>query len=151
MAKEELAARQAAYHAQIDPHGRGSAIYEVILGAQDGIVNVLGVMLGVAAASNNARFAIAAGCASALAESLSMGAVAYTASVAEDDRYRAERAREYRHIREVPAIEREEVREIYESQRVSRRPTRSHRHDGHIEPRRMGSHHDDRRARPRAH
>jgi VIT1/CCC1 family predicted Fe2+/Mn2+ transporter len=48
-----------------------------------------------------------------VAESISMAAVAYTTSVAENDVYRAEQEREYRHVRAVPALEREEIRALY--------------------------------------
>src|SRR3989338_5827628 len=51
---------------------------EIILGGQDGLVNVLGVILGVAAASSSTQLVIVAGLAAAFAESISMGAVAYT-------------------------------------------------------------------------
>lgn len=54
---------------------------DVILGGQDGIVNVLGVTLGVAAASADTRIVLAAGLAATFAESFSMAAVAYTASL----------------------------------------------------------------------
>lgn len=90
------------------------SLSDIILGGQDGVVNVLGVLLGVAAASASARVVLAAGLATAFAESLSMAAVAYTATVAQADVYRSERAREYRHVREVPTLERLEVRELYE-------------------------------------
>jgi hypothetical protein len=39
------------YHLHGDPHHRASALSDVILGGQDGLVNVLGVILGVAAAT----------------------------------------------------------------------------------------------------
>ncbi len=104
---------QVAYHSRVDPHGRGASMADVILGAQDGLVNVLGVLLGVAAASGSTRVALAAASAAAVAESLSMGAVAYTSSVAEGDVFRAEQQREYRHLKQVPTLEREEVRELY--------------------------------------
>ncbi len=42
-----------------------------------------------------------------------MAAVAYTSTLARADAYRSEREREYRHVRRVPALEREEVRELY--------------------------------------
>ncbi len=101
------------HHGRVDPHRRGSRLSDVILGGQDGLVNVLGVILGVAAASHNARLVLAAGLAATFAESVSMAAVAYTSSVAEGDRYESERAREYRHVRQVPSIEREEIRALY--------------------------------------
>ena len=39
------------YHDVVDPHKRGARSAEFIRGAQDGLVNTLGVVLGVAAAS----------------------------------------------------------------------------------------------------
>ena len=105
---------QRQHHARIDPHRPGSWLSDIILGGQDGVVNVLGVLLGVAAASASARIVLAAGLATACAESISMAAVAYTSTVAQADVYKSERAREYRHVREVPALERAEVRELYE-------------------------------------
>ena len=103
----------AAHHARIDPHTRGSRLADTILGGQDGLVNVLGVILGVAAASSSARLVLAAGLAATFAESVSMAGVAYTSSLAEGDLYESERAREYRHVRNVPSLEREEIRALY--------------------------------------
>lgn len=97
----------------IDPHARDSRLSEIILGGQDGLVNVLGVILGVAAATSDARIVLAAGMAATFAESVSMGAVAYTSTRAEDDLYRSEQEREYRHIRIAPELEEKEIREIY--------------------------------------
>jgi predicted membrane protein (TIGR00267 family) len=85
----------------------------VILGGQDGLVNVLGVILGVAAATQDARIVIAAGLAATFAESISMGAVAYTSTLAENDLYHSEKEREYRHIHLAPDVEVEEIRDIY--------------------------------------
>jgi vacuolar iron transporter family protein len=106
---------QLAHHGRVDPHRRGSALSNVILGGQDGVVNVLGVLLGVAAASGSTRIVLAAGLATTFAGSISMAAVAYTTTVARVDIYRSERAREYRHVRTVPALERDEVRSLYAS------------------------------------
>lgn len=92
---------------------RESALSDIILGGQDGLVNVLGVILGIAAASGDARLVLAGGLAATVAESVSMGAVAYTATLAERDHYLAELERERREIRELPEVETEEVREIY--------------------------------------
>jgi predicted membrane protein (TIGR00267 family) len=85
----------------------------VILGGQDGLVNVLGVILGVAAATSDARIVLAAGFAATFAESVSMAAVAYTSTQADQALYESERARERRHIQDVPALEREELCKIY--------------------------------------
>lgn len=96
-----------------DLHRQASAMSDIILGGQDGLVNVLGVILGVAAATNDSRIVLVAGLAATFAESVSMGAVAYTSTMADADFYESEREREYRHIRETPHFEREEVRAIY--------------------------------------
>jgi len=105
---------QVRLHDHHDPHRHESRLADVILGGQDGLVNVLGVILGVAAATQDARIVIAAGLAATFAESISMGAVAYTSRLASDDLYLSEREREYRHIHLAPDVEIEEVRDIYQ-------------------------------------
>jgi predicted membrane protein (TIGR00267 family) len=107
--------RERVLHQRSDPHGRVSRLADVILGGQDGLVNVLGIVLGVAVAYGDARVILTAGLAAAFAESVSMGAVAYTATLAEADFYESERDREHRHIRRYPNQEKEEIREIYNS------------------------------------
>ena len=107
---------QRAYHAQTDPHLHGTSLAQLILGGQDGVVNVLGVLLGVSAAGGGSRIVVAAGLATAFAGALSMAAVAYTSALAQADVYRSEREREYRHVRAVPTLERAEVRDIYARQ-----------------------------------
>src|SRR5512140_2929995 len=102
-------------HDHIDPHARSSRLSEVILGGQDGLVNVLGVILGVAAATSDPRIVMAAGMAATFAESVSMGAVAYTSTQADRALYESEMAREHRHVHLVPAIERDEIRKIYQA------------------------------------
>ena len=103
------------HHTQTDPHKRASGLSDFILGAQDGLVNVLGVVLGIAAATSDARIVLVAGLATTFAESISMGAVAYTTTLADADLYQSEREREYRHIKETPHLEIKEIRDIYEN------------------------------------
>ena len=97
---------QERHHAAVDPHVRGRWLSDVILGAQDGLVNTLGVVLGVAAASGLTRVVLASGLAAAFAESASMAAVAYTSSLARGDLFRSEKAREERHVLHDPRIPR---------------------------------------------
>jgi VIT1/CCC1 family predicted Fe2+/Mn2+ transporter len=106
---------QVRIHDHQDPHRHESRLADVILGGQDGLVNVLGVILGVAAATRDTRIVVAAGLAATFAESISMGAVAYTSTLANDDLYLSEREREYRHIHIAPDVEIEEIRDIYRS------------------------------------
>ena len=101
------------FHKNHDPHRYESSLADVILGGQDGLVNVLGIVLGVAAATSDPRIVLVAGLAATFAESVSMAAVAYTSTLAETAHYESEREREYRHVRMVPAVEKEEIREIY--------------------------------------
>lgn len=96
-----------------EKHGAGAKLYNVILGGQDGVVNVLGLVLGVATATNDARIVLISGLASTFAESLSMGAVAYTSSKAARDYYKSEFAREKSEITQVPEEEKQEIRDIY--------------------------------------
>ena len=101
-------------HTYLDPHQRSASILsDIILGGQDGLVNVLGVILGIAAATGDPHLVLIAGLAATFAESVSMGAVAFTSTLAEADYYDSELERELRHIKQVPKLEREEVRQIY--------------------------------------
>lgn len=113
MGKYELHREELQHHTDIDPHNRASILPDVILGGQDGLVNVLGVILGVAAATQDVYLVLVAGLSATFAESVSMGAVAYTSTLADADYYESEREREYRHIEEVPELEEKEIRDIY--------------------------------------
>jgi len=95
-------------------HRVGTRLSDIILGGQDGIVNVLGLVLGVAAASGSPRIIIAAALSTTFAESLSMAAVSYTSTQADRDYYKGQVEREKDHIQRFTDIEREEIRQIYE-------------------------------------
>lgn len=68
-------------------HPLAAKVHDLILGGQDGLVNVLGVVLGVAAATMSTRVVLIAGLAATFAESISMGAVAYTSAKAAREYY----------------------------------------------------------------
>lgn len=57
-------------------------LQDAILGGQDGLVNVLGLSLGVFASTTDPKLVIVAGLAAMFAESISMGACAYTSAKA---------------------------------------------------------------------
>jgi vacuolar iron transporter family protein len=102
-------------HGEEHPHP--TLLSDFILGSQDGLVNVLGILLGLVAASTvvhpiDTRIIIIAGLSALAAESLAMAAVAYTSTYSRLRLYRAEREREIREMREVPELERNEVRVI---------------------------------------
>ena len=102
---------------QLFPHKEtetlGYEIKDIILGAQDGLVNVLGVILAVAAATTSTRLVIIAGLPATFAESISMAAVAYTSTKSLKSFYQSELEREKREIEELPNHEKEEIRQIY--------------------------------------
>jgi vacuolar iron transporter family protein len=95
------------------PHRTKNALRDVILGGQDGLVNMLGIALGVVAAGGSNRVLVVTGIAAAITESISMGAVAYTSFGSERDFYLAERETEQSEISSDPEEERDEIREIY--------------------------------------
>lgn len=96
----------------VEAHKRPGVLSDFILGSQDGIVNVLGVILGVAIASQNFRIILAGGLAATFAESISMGAVVYTSTLARRDHYLAELERERHEMQDMPEMETEEIRVI---------------------------------------
>jgi len=77
-------------------------------------VNVLGILLGLTAATSDLRLIFVAALAALGAESISMGAVAYTSTLARRKQYLKEVSREKAEMREVPEAERREVREIFQ-------------------------------------
>lgn len=98
-----------------EPHriARGEIFRNVILGGQDGVVNVLGIVLGVATATSSSQLVLLAGLAATFAESVSMAAVAYTSSRAVVENYEAERRREIDEMDHLADAERKEVEDIY--------------------------------------
>jgi VIT1/CCC1 family predicted Fe2+/Mn2+ transporter len=96
-----------------EKHSTNNSLRDVILGGQDGLVNMLGIALGVVAASGSTHVLVVTGIAAAITESISMGAVAYTSFGSDRDFYLAERAREQNEIEAQPDDEREEIKEIY--------------------------------------
>jgi len=96
-----------------EKHSTNNSLRDVILGGQDGLVNMLGIALGVVAASGSTHVLVVTGVAAAITESISMGAVAYTSFGSDRDFYLAEKAREQKEIESDPDDERDEIREIY--------------------------------------
>ena len=91
----------------------GPLLKDAILGGQDGLVNVLGIVLGISVATQDLHIIFVGGLAATVAESVSMGAVVYTSTKAAKEYYYAELERERREIETVPDLETEEIREIY--------------------------------------
>jgi VIT1/CCC1 family predicted Fe2+/Mn2+ transporter len=92
---------------------RTNWLRDVILGGQDGLVNILGIILGVIAGGGSRGVLLAAGFSAALTESISMGAVGYTSANSQRDYYQAQEAQERSEIDATPEAERRELRGIY--------------------------------------
>jgi VIT1/CCC1 family predicted Fe2+/Mn2+ transporter len=86
-----------------------------ILGCQDGLVNVLGILLGLTAATSDVKLIFVGALAALGAESISMGAVAYTSTLARRKQYLKELNREKTEIKDVPHLEKKEVRDVFAS------------------------------------
>jgi vacuolar iron transporter family protein len=95
-----------------EAHPHPTLLSDFILGSQDGLVNVLGILLGLVAAESPMKIIVVGALAALAAESISMGAVAYTSTLSRRKLYLAEIDREKREMQEVPEMEREEVRVI---------------------------------------
>jgi len=94
-------------------HRKSFRISDIILGGQDGLVTILGLLLGLAAATKSSRIIVAGGLATIFAETLSMAAVAYTSRMADRDHYAAERAQEIKDIKVMTEMERQDIVDIY--------------------------------------
>jgi predicted membrane protein (TIGR00267 family) len=94
-------------------HRKSFRLSDIILGGQDGLVTILGLLLGLAAATKSSRIIIAGGLATIFAETLSMAAVAYTSRMADRDHYAAERAQEIKDIKIMTEVERQDIIDIY--------------------------------------
>src|SRR2546422_4835046 len=103
---DEIQARERA------THPKPTVLSDFILWGQDGIVNVLGIILGLSAATRDVRIILVATLAALGAESIAMGAVAYTSTRARRRLYLSQAVQERREMKEIPQTERDEVRGI---------------------------------------
>src|SRR2546425_2657118 len=95
-----------------EKHAQPGLLSDFILGSQDGLVNVLGVILGVAIASyrypNPIAIILAGGPAAAFPESVSMGAGPCPSTGGPRGHYAAEGERERAEMQDPPGLERNE-------------------------------------------
>ncbi len=96
-----------------EPHSSHSFLSDFILGSQDGLVNVLGILLGISAATSDVRIIFVGALAALGAESISMGAVAYTSTLARRRQYQKAASHELLETKQDPAMEIKEVRDIF--------------------------------------
>jgi VIT1/CCC1 family predicted Fe2+/Mn2+ transporter len=101
-----------------EPHSdslgaRLNALRAAVLGANDGIVSIAGLVMGVAGATTDERTIFVAGLAGLVAGALSMGAGEFVSVSTQRDTERALIAKETRELREEPEEELAELTDIY--------------------------------------
>ncbi|MDB6183236.1 VIT1/CCC1 transporter family protein [Paracoccus fistulariae] len=98
-----------------DPHyiTRSNWLRAAVLGANDGIVSVSSLVVGVAAADPSPRAVLIAGVAGLAAGAMSMAAGEYVSVSSQSDTERADIEREREALRETPEAEFEELKAIY--------------------------------------
>src|SRR5689334_20603437 len=90
-----------------------------VLGANDGIVSVAGIVVGVAGATSDRGTIFTAGTAGLVAGALSMAAGEYVSVSTQRDTEKALLDKERRELREMPEEELRELAEIYEGKGLS--------------------------------
>ncbi len=90
-----------------------------VLGANDGIVSVAAIIVGVAAADSSRSAIITAGVAGLVAGAASMAAGEYVSVSSQADAERADLALEQQELRSDPIGERAELAEIYRARGLS--------------------------------
>ena len=110
-----------------DPHyiTRNGWLRAAVLGANDGIVSVSALVVGVAASGPDPRMILIAGVAGLVAGAMSMAAGEYVSVSSQSDTERADIKREEMALRDTPEAEFEELVEIYRSRGLSSETART--------------------------
>ena len=101
------------WHAEDHRSGRSGWLRAAVLGANDGIVSVAGLVVGVAASGASAAVVLASGIAGVVAGAMSMAAGEYVSVQSQADAERADLAKETLELAEDPASELFELTGIY--------------------------------------
>ena len=104
-----------------EPHfvTRSGWLRAAVLGANDGIVSISSLLVGVASADPSPRAALLAGVAGLTAGAMSMAAGEYVSVSSQSDIERADIAREKRALMEEPGVEHAELIAIYQYRGLS--------------------------------
>ncbi len=105
--------------AHVEPHEDASGsklnwLRAAVLGANDGVVSVSSIVVGVAAATASARFILTAGTAGLVAGALSMAVGEYISVSTQRDTEKAVLEKERRELRDQPQAELAELASLYE-------------------------------------
>jgi VIT1/CCC1 family predicted Fe2+/Mn2+ transporter len=109
-------------HARIHSHNNTAALNKLraaVLGANDGIISVAGVVAGVAGATNNQPFILTAGVAALVAGALSMAAGEYVSVSSQRDTQLALLRNEKKEIEDFPEEEFNELVDNYKKKGLS--------------------------------
>jgi VIT1/CCC1 family predicted Fe2+/Mn2+ transporter len=102
-------------HAEYHRSEVGGWLRAAVLGANDGVVSIASLVLGVAAAAGGEGAVVTAGVAGLVGGALSMAAGEYVSVSSQRDVELADLARERRELAESPAAERSELIGLYEA------------------------------------
>jgi VIT1/CCC1 family predicted Fe2+/Mn2+ transporter len=114
-----------------NPHyiTRNGWLRAAVLGANDGIVSVSALLVGVAAAEPDPRVTLVAGVAGLVAGAMSMAAGEYVSVSSQSDTEQADIKREEMALRDMPEAKFEELVEIYRSRGLSPETARTVAHE----------------------
>jgi VIT1/CCC1 family predicted Fe2+/Mn2+ transporter len=101
------------FHREFHRAHLGGWLRAAVLGANDGIVSIASLVLGVAAAESEGSFALTAGVAGLVGGALSMAAGEYVSVSSQRDVELADLEREKKELAETPELERKELVGIY--------------------------------------
>lgn len=110
-------------HHELHTSGSGTQLNwlrAAVLGANDGIVSVASIVVGVAGASNSPGFILTAGVAGLVAGALSMAVGEYVSVSTQRDTERALLAKERNELETVPEQELQELADIYQAKGLTK-------------------------------
>jgi vacuolar iron transporter family protein len=98
----------------IERHFTATAmVRDVVIGMSDGLTVPFALAAGLSGAVDSNAIVVTAGLAEIAAGSIAMGLGGYLAARTDAEHFQSERAREFREIETVPAVEAEEVAEVF--------------------------------------
>jgi VIT1/CCC1 family predicted Fe2+/Mn2+ transporter len=101
------------YHKEDWHTPEGKMLRDVIFGLNDGLVTSIGFVSGVTGAVFQSKIIILTGIAQVVAGGIAMFIGAYLSNQSQQEFFLKEIAREKREIKEVPDVEKQEIRDIY--------------------------------------
>lgn len=103
-------------HREAEHHGSrlGPVIQDIVYGGNDGIVTTFSVVAGSIGANLPHYIVVILGLANILSDGLSMASGSFLSAKSEIDQYERLKKEELREIKDMPEIEREEIREAFE-------------------------------------